>query len=52
MKAILRALFGDRAMIGVVAGAVVVVTRLSDPRAAVWLITATLVVGVWWLVRR
>lgn len=55
MKAILRALFGDRATIGVVAGAVVVavvVTRLGDPRAAVWLMTAALVIGVWWLAQR
>ena len=54
MKAILRALFGDRATIGVVAGAVaaVVVTRLGDPRTAVGLMTATLVIGVWWLAQR
>lgn len=52
MKAILRALFGDRATIGVVAGAAVVVTRLGDPRAAVGLMTATLVIGVWWLAQR
>ncbi|GEM_PF-3947803 len=55
MKALLRALFGDRATIGVVAVAVAVAegaTRMGDPGAAVWSMTAVLVGGVWWLARR